>query len=129
TNAPGLIHAKRYQDVEEALRNNIDVWTTLNIQHLESLQDVVQKITGVRVQETVPDKVLEKADEIVVVDLPPEELVQRLKEGKVYLPDNARRAIDQFFKPSNLTALRELALRRTADRVDEQMLQQLRQQG
>lgn len=129
SNAPGLIHAKRYQDVEEVLRNGIDVWTTLNIQHLESLQDVVQRITGIRVQETVPDKVLEKADEIVVVDLPPEELIQRLKEGKVYLPENARRAIDQFFKPSNLTALRELALRRTADRVDEQMLAQLRQQG
>ncbi|MDX2159564.1 MAG: sensor histidine kinase KdpD [Hyphomicrobiaceae bacterium] len=129
TNAPGLIHAKRYQDVEEVLRNGIDVWTTLNIQHLESLQDVVQRITGIRVQETVPDRVLEKADEIVVVDLPPEDLIQRLKEGKVYLPENARRAIDQFFKPSNLTALRELALRRTADRVDEQMLAQLRQQG
>lgn len=129
TNAPGLIHLKRYQDVEEVLRNGIDVWTTLNIQHLESLQDVVQKITGIRVQETLPDKVLEKADEIVVVDLPPEELIQRLKEGKVYLPENARRAIDQFFRPSNLTALRELALRRTADRVDEQMLAQLRQQG
>lgn len=129
TNAQGLIHAKRYQDVEEVLRNGIDVWTTLNIQHLESLQDVVQRITGVRVQETVPDKVLEKADDIVVVDLPPEELIQRLKEGKVYLPENARRAIDQFFRPSNLTALRELALRRTADRVDEQMLAQLRQQG
>ncbi len=129
TNAPGLIHAKRYQDVEEVLRNGIDVWTTLNIQHLESLQDVVERITGIRVQETVPDKALEKADEIVVIDLPPEELIQRLKEGKVYLPENARRAIDQFFKPSNLTALRELALRRTADRVDEQMLAQLRQQG
>ncbi|MBV1693091.1 MAG: sensor histidine kinase KdpD [Hyphomicrobiales bacterium] len=129
SNAPGLIHTKRYQDVEEALRNGIDVWTTLNIQHLESLQDVVHRITGVRVQETVPDKVIEKADEIVVIDLPPEELIQRLKEGKVYLPDNARRAIDQFFRPSNLTALRELALRRTADRVDEQMLEQLRQQG
>jgi len=129
TNAPGQIHAKRYQDVDEVLRNGIDVWTTLNIQHLESLQDVVQKITGVRVQETVPDKVLDRADEIVVVDLSPEDLIQRLKEGKVYLPENAGRAIDQFFKPSNLTALRELALRRTADSVDEQMLAQLRQQG
>lgn len=129
TNPPDLIHAKRYQDVEEILRNGIDVWTTLNIQHLESLQDVVQRIAGIRVQETVPDRVIEKADEIVVVDLPPEELIQRLKEGKVYLPENARRAIDQFFRPSNLTALRELALRRTADRVDEQMLAQLRQQG
>lgn len=129
TNVAGSIHAKRWQDVEELQRNGIDVWTTVNIQHLESLQDVVERITGVRVQETVPDKVLETADEIVVVDLPPDDLIQRLKEGKVYLPENARRAIDQFFKPSNLTALRELALRRTADRVDEQMLDQLRQQG
>ncbi len=129
SNAPGQMYVKRYQDVVEILRAGIDVWTTLNIQHLESLTDVVQRITGIRVQETVPDKVLEKADEIVIIDLPPEELIQRLKEGKVYLPESARRAIDQFFKLSNLTALRELALRRTADRVDEQMLAQLRQQG
>jgi two-component system sensor histidine kinase KdpD len=129
TNAPGLLHAKRYQDVKEILNAGIDVWTTLNIQHLESLTDVVERITGVAVRETIPDKVLERADEIVVVDLPPEELIKRLKEGKVYLPDNARRAIDQFFKLGNLTALRELALRRTADRVDEQMLSHLRQQG
>lgn len=129
TNAPGLVHPKRYQDVEDILQAGIDVWTTLNIQHLESLTDVVERITGVTVRETVPDRVLENADEIVVVDLPPDELIKRLKEGKVYLPDNARRAMDQFFKPGNLTALRELALRRTADRVDEQMLSQLRQQG
>ncbi len=129
TNAPGLLHPKRYQDVEEALRAGIDVWTTLNIQHLESLTDVVQRITGIVVRETVPDSVIEKADEIVVVDLPPDELIKRLKEGKVYLPENAKRAVDQFFKPSNLTALRELALRRTVDRVDEQMIAQLRQQG
>lgn len=129
TNAPGLIYTKRHQDVEELLRAGIDVWTTLNIQHLESLTDVVQRITGVIVRETVPDKVIEQADEIVVVDLAPEELIHRLKEGKVYLPENARRAVDQFFRPSNLTALRELALRRTADRVDEQMLSQLRQLG
>ncbi len=129
TNAPGLVHPKRYQDVEGVLQAGIDVWSTLNIQHLESLNDVVARITGVTVHETVPDKVLERADEVVVVDLPPEELIQRLKEGKVYLPENARRAIDQFFKPSNLTALRELALRRTADRVDEQMLAELRRQG
>ncbi|MGE0054490.1 MAG: DUF4118 domain-containing protein [Hyphomicrobium sp.] len=129
TNAPGVVHEKRYQDVEGVLQAGINVWTTLNIQHLESLNDVVQRITGVNVTETVPDRILERADEIVVVDLPPEELIQRLKEGKVYLPENARRAIDRFFKPSNLTALRELALRRTADRVDEQMLAQLRQQG
>lgn len=127
SNAPGSLHAKRYQDVEEILRAGIDVWTTLNIQHLESLTDVVERITGVTVRETVPDKVLERADEIVVVDLPPDELIERLHEGKVYLPENARRAIDQFFRPGNLTALRELALRRTADRVDEQMLEHLRQ--
>lgn len=129
TNAPGLLHAKRYQDVEDVLRAGIDVWTTLNIQHLESLTDVVQRITGVVVRETVPDTVLEKADEIVVIDLPPDELIQRLKDGKVYLPENARRAVDRFFRRSNLIALRELALRRAADRVDEQMLAQLRQQG
>ena len=127
SNAPGSLHAKRYQDVEEVLRAGIDVWTTLNIQHLESLTDVVERITGVTVREAVPDKVLERADEIVVVDLPPDELIERLHEGKVYLPENAQRAIDQFFKPGNLTALRELALRRTADRVDEKMLAHLRQ--
>lgn len=129
TNAPEQLHPKRYQDVEEILRAGIDVWTTLNIQHLESLTDVVQRITGVTVRETVPDKVLDLADEVVIVDLPPEELINRLKEGKVYLPDNAQRAVDQFFKLGNLTALRELALRRTTDRVDEQMLAHLRQQG
>ena len=125
----GFVHPKRYQDVEGVLQAGIDVWTTLNIQHLESLTDVVERIAGITVRETIPDKVLERADEIVVVDLPPEDLIQRLREGKVYLPDNARRAMDQFFQLSNLTALRELALRRTADRVDEQMLSQLRRQG
>lgn len=129
SNAPEQLHLKRYQDVDEILRAGIDVWTTLNIQHLESLTDVVQRITGVQVRETVPDRALDLADEIVIVDLPPEDLIGRLKEGKVYLPDNARRAVDQFFKPANLTALRELALRRTTDRVDEQMLAHLRQQG
>lgn len=129
SNAPGLVHPKRYQDVEGVLQAGIDVWTTLNIQHLESLTDVVERIAGITVRETIPDKVLERADEIVVIDLPPEDLIQRLKEGKVYLPDNARRAMDQFFQIGNLTALRELALRRTADRVDEQMLSQLRRQG
>jgi len=129
SNAPGLVHPKRYQDVDGVLQAGINVWTTLNIQHLESLTDVVERIAGITVRETVPDRVLERADEIVVVDLPPEELIQRLKDGKVYLPENARRAIDKFFQPSNLTALRELALRRTADRVDEQMLSQLRRQG
>lgn len=126
SNAPGVLHTKRYQDVIEALNAGIDVWTTLNIQHLESLKDVVERITGVIVREIVPDTALERADEIVIVDLPPDELIKRLKEGKVYLPENARRAIDQFFKPGNLTALRELALRRTADRVDEKLLEHLR---
>lgn len=129
SNAPGLVHLKRYQDVEGVLQAGIDVWTTLNIQHLESLTDVVERIAGITVRETVPDKILERADEIVVVDLPPEDLIQRLKEGKVYLPEDARRAMDKFFHLSNLTALRELALRRTADRVDVQMLSQLRRQG
>ncbi len=129
SNAPGTLHPKRYQDVEEVLRAGIDVWTTMNVQHLESLTDVVERIAGITVRETVPDKVLDDADEIVVVDLTPDELVKRLQAGKVYLPDNARRAVDQFFKVSNLTALRELTLRRTADRVDDQMLDQLRRQG
>ncbi len=126
TNAPGSRHPKRYQDVEELLRAGIDVWTAVNIQHLESLGDVVARITGARIRETIPDTVIEKADEVVVVDITPSELLQRLKEGKVYLPDNARRAADNFFKPGNLTALRELALRRTAERVDDQMVDYLR---
>jgi len=121
TNAPGSRHLKRYQDVEELLSAGIDVYTTLNVQHLESLNDVVAQITEVVVKETVPDRVIEKASEIVLVDLPPEELLQRLSEGKVYVPEQAARAIDKFFKKGNLTALREISLRRTADRVDEQM--------
>jgi len=127
TNAPGSRHPKRFQDVEELLDAGIDVWTALNIQHLESLSDVVGRITGVTVRETVPDRILERADEVVLVDLTPEELVERLKDGKVYLPESAARAIDNFFKPSNLTALRELALRRTAAHVDDEMLAFLRQ--
>ena len=120
-------HPKRYQDVEELIAAGIDVWTALNIQHLESLADVVAQITGVTVRERVPDIVLKKADEIVLVDLPPTELIERLKEGKVYLPESANRAIDRFFRLGNLTALRELALRRTADRVDDQMVDYLKQ--
>ena len=127
TNAPESRHPKRHQDVEELLRAGVDVWTAVNIQHLESLADVVSRITGVRVRETTPDTVLEKADEVVVVDITPAELLERLKEGKVYLPDNARRAAEGFFKIGNITALRELALRRTADRVDDQMVEYLRQ--
>ena len=99
-------------------RAGIDVWTTLNIQHLESLNDVVQKITKVRVRETVPDTVFDRADEIVLVDFPPDELLKRLAEGKVYVQDTAARAVENFFKPQNLTALRELALRRAAERID-----------
>ena len=121
TNAPGSRHVKRWQDVEELLASGIDVYTTLNIQHIESLNDVVAQITGVRMQETVPDTFFEQADEVELVDLPPDELLQRLREGKVYLPQQAERAIRNFFRKGNLIALRELALRRTADRVDVQM--------
>ena len=126
TNAPECRHPKRWQDVEELLEAGSDVWTALNIQHLESLADVVSGITNVRVRETVPDKVLQTADEVVLVDITPDELLQRLHEGKVYLPETARRATQGFFTPGNLTALRELALRRTADRVDDQMVDILR---
>jgi two-component system sensor histidine kinase KdpD len=121
TNAPGSRHPKRYFDVQDLLAAGINVYTTLNIQHLESLNDVVAQITGVTVREKVPDSVLDEASEIEVVDLPPPELLQRLQEGKVYVPEQAARAIQQFFRMGNLTALRELALRRTAERVDEQM--------
>lgn len=121
TNAPNSRHAKRYQDVLELLDAGIDVYTTMNIQHLESLNDVVAQITGVTVRETVPDRVLDEAHEIELIDLPIDELLQRLNEGKVYVPDQAIRAIHKFFRPGNLSALRELSLRRAADRIDEQM--------
>jgi len=121
TNAPESRHPKRYQDVEELLAAGTDVYTTFNIQHLESLNDAVAQITGVIVQEKLPDVVIDEASEIELVDLPPPELLQRLQEGKVYVPEQAARAVQQFFRMGNLTALRELALRRTADRVDEQM--------
>ncbi|MBG0809045.1 sensor histidine kinase KdpD [Methylosinus sp. H3A] len=127
SNAPDSRHPKRWQDVEELLDLGVDVWTALNIQHLESLADVVSRITGVAVRETVPDRVLQDAAEVVLVDVTPDELLQRLKEGKVYVPDMARRAVQHFFTPRNLTALRELALRRTAERVDDQMVDYLRQ--
>jgi two-component system sensor histidine kinase KdpD len=126
TNAPGSRHPKRYLDVEELLQAGIDVFATLNIQHLESLNDVVAKITGVRVRETVPDSIIDRADDVEVVDLTPEDLIQRLKEGKVYIPQQAERAVRSYFLPGNLTALRELALRRTAQRVDEQMVDYMR---
>ncbi|MBI3514221.1 MAG: two-component sensor histidine kinase, partial [Proteobacteria bacterium] len=122
TNAPGSRHPKRYLDVQELLVAGIDVYTTLNIQHVESLNDVVAQITRIRVRETLPDSVLDAAHEIEVVDLTPEDLIQRLKEGKVYVRDQAERATRHYFQPGNLTALRELALRRTAERVDDQML-------
>lgn len=122
TNVPGSRHTKRYQDVEELLDAGIDVYTTLNVQHIESLNDVVAQITGVLVRETVPDRVIDEASEIEVVDLTPSELLQRLREGKVYVPEMAARAIEQFFNEGNLFALRELTLRRAAERVDEQML-------
>jgi two-component system, OmpR family, sensor histidine kinase KdpD len=121
TNAPGSRHPKRFSDVEELLDAGIDVYTTVNIQHLESLNDVVAQITGIRVRETVPDRFFERADELKLVDVTPEDLIQRLREGKVYLPAAAERAIRNYFQPGNLTALRELALRHTAERVDDQM--------
>ncbi len=129
TNAPDSRHPKRWQDVQELLAAGVDVWTALNIQHLESLADVVSRISGVVVRETVPDRVLQEASDVVLVDLTPDELIQRLNEGKVYVPETARRAIQSFFTPGNLTALRELALRRTADRVDDQMVDYLRQKA
>ncbi len=121
SNAPGSRHPKRYSDVEELLDAGIEVYSTVNIQHLESLNDVVAQITGVRVRETVPDVVFERADEIKLIDLPPEDLIKRLHEGKVYVPAAAQRAIENYFKPGNLTALRELALRHAAERVDDEM--------
>ena len=121
TNAPLSRHPKRYQDVEELLDVGIDVYTTLNIQHLESLNDVVAQITGVVVRETIPDSVIDEASEIELIDLPPDELLIRLQSGKVYIPEQAARAIQDFFRKGNLTALREMTMRRAAERVDDQM--------
>ncbi len=121
TNAPGSRHPKRWQDVEELLAAGINVSTAINIQHIESLNDVVAQITGVLVRETVPDALLERADEVELIDIPPEELRQRLREGKVYVPERVDQALDGFFKKGNLLALRELALRRAADRVEAEM--------
>src|SRR5437588_926254 len=122
TNAEGSRHPKRYLDVEELLNRGINVYTTVNIQHIESLKDVVAQITGVRVRETVPDSIFDRADAIEHIDLTPDDLIQRLKEGKVYVPKQAERAIEHYFSPGNLTALRELALRRTAETYDDQLL-------
>lgn len=120
---PPQRHAKRWQDVAELLDAGLDVWTTVNVQHLESLNDVVAGITGVRQSETLPDKVFDEADEVELIDLPPDDLIERLRSGKIYLPDQAARALERFFRKPNLIALRELALRRTADRVDASALE------
>ena len=129
TNAPGSKHVKRWQDVIELLDAGIDVHTTLNVQHVESLGDVIQQITGIKVRETVPDAVIERADELELVDIAPEELLERLADGKVYVPDQAQRAVQNFFQKGNLLALRELALRRTAARVDADVLAYRREHG
>lgn len=126
SNASGSRHPKRYQDVEELLARGIDVYTTLNIQHVESLNEVVAQITRIRVRETVPDSIIDRAEEIELIDLTPADLIKRLNEGKIYLPKTAKRAISNYFSPGNLTALRELALRRTAQRVDEQLVSHMR---
>ena len=126
TNIPGARHLKRWQDVEDLLAAGIDVYSTLNIQHLDSINDVVEQISGVKVRETLPDSVLAGADEIEVIDLPPQDLIKRLEEGKVYLPEQARHAIHNFFSPGTLTALREMALRHAAERVDRQMVDYMR---
>jgi two-component system sensor histidine kinase KdpD len=129
SNIEGSRHPKRWQDVEELLAAGIDVYSTINVQHLESLNDVVSGITGIQVRETIPDRTFDRADEVVLVDLTPDELLQRLKQGKVYLAQQAERAVRNFFRKGNLIALRELALRRTADRVDVEMLQYRRDQS
>jgi len=129
SNVEGSRHPKRWQDVEELLAAGISVYSTINVQHLETLNDAVSGITGIRVWETIPDRIFDEADEVVLVDLTPDELLLRLKQGKVYLPHQAERAIRNFFRKGNLIALRELALRRTADRVDVEMLQYRRDQS
>lgn len=121
TNAQGLRHAKRYQDVLTLLQEGIDVYTTVNVQHLESLNDVVAQITGVRVRESIPDDIFDRSSEVELIDIPPDELLERLHAGKVYLPEQATRAMDRFFRKANLIALREIALRKTADRVNAQV--------
>jgi two-component system sensor histidine kinase KdpD len=126
TNVPGSRHPKRYLDVEEILAAGIDVYTTLNIQHVESLNDVVAQITRIRVRETVPDSIVDRADDIEIIDITPQDLIKRLHDGKVYLPNTAKRAVENYFSAGNLTALRELALRRTAQRVDDQLLTHMR---
>lgn len=128
-NIPGTRHPRRYQDIEELLERGIEVWTTLNVQHLESLNDSVARISGVRMRETVPDKLLEKARDIVLIDLGPQELIERLQQGKVYVPDQVHAALDGFFNPSNLTALREMAFVAATNRVDADLRQAMRRHG
>ncbi|HTX44155.1 MAG TPA: sensor histidine kinase KdpD, partial [Methanocella sp.] len=129
TNPPGMKHAKRYQDVRDILDAGINVWTTFNVQHLESLNDIVYKVTGIRVRETIPDPVFQGSDEVKLIDLPIPDLLKRLKEGKVYTHDMARDAINQFFGPRNLLGLRQLALRQVAIRIDTQMFRYLKEHG
>ncbi len=129
TNVQGSLHQKRWQDVWDLLDAGIDVYTTVNVQHIESVRDLVAQITGVIVQENIPDKILKRADEIEIVDIPPDELIQRLKEGKVYVPEQARHAVDRFFRKGNLLALRELALRRVAEHVDADMRRYMTDKG
>jgi len=126
TNAPGSRHPKRYQDVEELLDSGVDVYTTVNVQHFESLNDVLEKITGIRMQETLPDTFLDRADEVQVIDIPLEELFERLKEGKVYIPKQAERAMQKFFQRGNLVALRELMLTHAAHKIDAELLNYMR---
>jgi two-component system sensor histidine kinase KdpD len=126
TNAPGSRHPKRYQDIEELLENGIDVYTTVNVQHFESLNDVLEKITRIRMQETLPDTFLDRADEVQVIDIPMEELFERLKEGKVYVPPQAKRAMENFFQRGNLVALRELMLTHVARKIDTELLNYMR---
>ncbi len=129
TNVPGSRHVRRFQDVEELLDNGIDVYTTVNIQHIESLNDIVTQITGVIVRETVPDHILERANSIQLIDIPPEELIKRLKEGKVYIPGQVEQALKKFFRPGNINALRELSLRFTAKRVDQDLAEYMKQEN
>ncbi|MDT8899693.1 ATP-binding protein [Anaeroselena agilis] len=127
TNVPGSRHVRRFQDVEELIDAGINVYTTLNIQHIESLNDMVAQITGVVVRETVPDHIIEEADNVQLIDMPPEDLIKRLKEGKVYVPGQAERALKNFFRPGNINALREMSLRFTASRVDKQLSEYMRE--
>ncbi|HUM17388.1 MAG TPA: two-component system sensor histidine kinase KdbD, partial [Candidatus Nitrosotalea sp.] len=129
SNAPGSRHPKRWQDVEELLAAGISVYSTLNVQHLESLNDVVAQITGVTVRETLPDSVFDAADELELADLSADDLLSRLREGKVYLPEQVAHAVERFFRKGNLIALRELTLRRAAERVDAQMRGYMREEG